>query len=137
MTDLLDIAPQNVTVDIFGRSIEVQGLTLRDIAALLRRFPELRALFGGGEEAMDRVGAALPDLVAAVIAGGMGHLGDEGHEQAAARLPADAQSQLFGAILKLTMPQGIGPFVEGLATAFGVGAPATALANGSLLPPKN
>jgi hypothetical protein len=143
MTDLLDIAPQRAAVDVLGHSLEVAGVTIGDLAELLRRFPGLRQLFGGGTPggapngangALDGIAAAVPGLVAAVIAAGLGHQGDEAREAAAARLPADAQSRLFGAIVKLTMPAGIGPFVEGLATAFGSPIPATALANGSLAP---
>jgi len=107
LTGLLDIAPQSADVDVGGHSLAVHGVTLQDIADLLRRFPELRALFGGGEEAMDRAATALPGLVAAIIAAGLGHPGDLKHEKAAARLPAEAQSKLFGAIVRLTMPAGI------------------------------
>jgi hypothetical protein len=41
--------------------------------------------------------------------------GDERAEAAAGRLGLDDQAELLAAIMKLTMPQGIGPFVEKLA----------------------
>jgi hypothetical protein len=119
MTGLLDIAPQRAGVEVLGHTLEVEGVTVRGIADLLRRFPELLKLFGGGESPAGAIVAAAPDLVAAVIACGLGHMGDEEQEAAAARLPAEAQAELVGAILKLTMPSGVGPFVTKLAAAFG------------------
>jgi hypothetical protein len=118
MTGLLDIAPERTAVKVQGHTLEVEGVAVRGIAELLRRFPTIRQLFDGSE-AMDTIVSVAPDLVAAIIAAGCGQPGDRAYEEAAARLPAEAQSKLFGAILKLTLPSGIGPFVEGLATAFG------------------
>jgi hypothetical protein len=137
MTGLLDIAPQRATVVVHGHALEVAGVTVRGIADLLQRFPELRQLFAGGDAngpgAIEQLAATMPDLVAAAIASGLGHANDRAHEDAAAALPAEAQAKLFGAVLKLTMPSGIGPFVEELATAFGGSPPAAAAsANGSL-----
>lgn len=134
MTGLLDIAPQRTTVVVHGHALEVAGVTVRGIADLLRRFPELRQLFGGGESAIEQLAATMPDLVAAAIASGLGHANDQAQEDAAAALPAEAQAKLFGAVVKLTMPSGIGPFVEELATAFGGSPPVlgAASANGSL-----
>lgn len=135
MTSLLDIAPERVSVVVHGHSLEVEGLTVGDLAALMRRFPELRQLFGGASDAaLDGLAATVPGLAAAVIASGLGHAGDEAHETQAAKLPAWAASELFGAIVRLTMPAGIGPFVEGLVTAFGPSPAAAALPNGSLAP---
>jgi hypothetical protein len=134
MTGLLDIAEERANVILGGQEIEVHGLTMEDVAKLLRRFPELRQLFGGGEEAMADALNAIPGLMVAVIAGGLGHLGDEEHEAKARSLPAWMQNRLWGAVLKLTMPDGIGPFVEELGTAFGVNP---TLVNGSLLQSRN
>jgi hypothetical protein len=137
MTGLLDIAPQRVTVDVLGRELEVEGVTVRGIAELLRRFPGLRELFAGGQ-GVESIAAAMPDLVAAIIASGLGYTGDAEYEAAAERLPAEAQAKLFGAILRLTMPAGIGPFVEELATAFGSApVPPTTSTNGSRAPSKS
>lgn len=137
MTGLLDIAPERSTVDVQGHTLEVRGVTVREIADLLRRFPGLRDLFAGGDPAIQQLAGTMPELVAAVIASGLGQCGDAAHESAAEKLPAEAQAKLFGAILRLTMPGGVGPFVEELATAFGSGVPATALTNGSPAPSRN
>jgi hypothetical protein len=119
MTGLLDIAPQRTSVEVLGHTLEVGGVTVRGIADLLRRFPELLTLFGGGASPAGAIVAAAPDLVAAVIACGLGHMGDAQQEAAAAQLPAEAQAELLGAILRLTMPSGVGPFVEKLVAAVG------------------
>lgn len=132
MTGLLDIAPELAQVEVQGHQIEVHGITLGDIAALLRRFPELLELFRGG--AIDGMAVAFPGLAAAVIAAGVGQMGDEAQEAAAARLSAETQSKLFSAILKLTMPGGVGPFVEGLVTAFGGSTGSTSPSSSPALP---
>ena len=59
------------------------------------------------------------DLVAAIIAAGTGDPGDPVAEEAAGRLGIDEQADLLAAILRVTLPKGVGPFVEKLA---GLGA---------------
>jgi hypothetical protein len=54
------------------------------------------------------------DVVAAIIAAGTGAPGDEAAEWAADRLSVDEQADLLVAIIELTMPRGLGPFVEKL-----------------------
>jgi hypothetical protein len=80
----------------------------------LLRFPELRALISGRDVGLDQLLALGGDIVGAVIAAGCGQVGDELAEAAAGRLPLDDQAELLTAVMKLTMPQGIGPFVDKL-----------------------
>lgn len=131
MTSLLDIAPAVEAVDIGEHKIECVGISAGDLVRLIQRFPALRdALWQGrasqpGEMAIDPASLIneAPDAISAVLAAGTGHLGEIEHEKAASRLSIDAQIDLLAAILRLTLPQGVGPFVQKLTDLFGaVGA---------------
>ena len=115
MVGLLDIAPLTQTVTVRDQPIEVTGVSAKGVAQLLLRFPELRALISGREVGLDQLLALGGDIVAAVIAAGCGQAGDAQAEAAAGRLGLDDQAELLAAIMTLTMPQGIGPFVDKLA----------------------
>jgi hypothetical protein len=115
MVGLLDIAPLTETVTVRDQPIEVTGVSAKGVAQLLLRFPELRALISGRDVGLDQLLALGGDIIAAVIAAGCGQAGDERAEAAAGRLGLDDQAELLTAIMKLTMPQGIGPFVDKLA----------------------
>lgn len=120
MVGLLDIAPSVASVTVRGKKIPVHGVSIEGIVLLLSRFPQLRQMMGqrGGVD-----GAALiasgGSLAGAVIAAGIGFPGDEAQEQAATRLPVTEQVDLIEAILKVTLPNGVAPFVARL-TALGV-----------------
>ncbi|RWF44297.1 MAG: hypothetical protein EOS65_02665 [Mesorhizobium sp.] len=118
MVGLLDIAPLTETVPVGGAQIEVFGVSAKGVVSLLARFPEVRMLMNGKEVGVDRLMQMGGDAIAAVIAAGVGLPGDEEQEQIAARLPIEAQADLLAAIIKVTLPNGIGPFVEKL-TALG------------------
>ena len=115
MVGLLDIAPLTQIVTVRDHPIEVTGVSAKGVAQLLLRFPELRALISGRDVGLDQLLALGGDIVAAVIAAGCGQAGDEQAEAAAGRLGLDDQAELLAAIMALTMPQGIGPFVDKLA----------------------
>ena len=63
---------------------------------------------------MEEIMAVGGDLVAAIIAAGTGDPGDPVAEEAAGRLGIDEQADLLSAILRVTLPKGVGPFVEKL-----------------------
>ena len=115
MVGLLDIAPLTKTVTVHDQPIEVTGVTAKGLAQLLLRFPELRALISGREVGLDQLLALGGDVIAAIIAAGCGQAGDAQAETAAGRLGLDDQAELLAAIMMLTMPQGLGPFVDKLA----------------------
>ena len=115
MVGLLDIAPLTETVTIRDQPIEVIGVSAKGVAQLLLRFPELRALISGREVGLDQLLALGGDIVAAIVAAGCGQAGDAQAEAAAGHLGLDDQAELLAAIMKLTLPQGIGPFVDKLA----------------------
>lgn len=114
MVGLIDIAPALETVEIRGARIEVCGVSAKGIALLLGRFPDLRAMMAGRTVEPERLMETGGDAVAAIIAAGCGYPGDPEQESAAGRLPLDAQADLLAAILRLTLPNGVGPFVEKL-----------------------
>jgi hypothetical protein len=115
MVGLLDIAPLTQTVTIRDQPIEITGISAKGVAQLLLRFPELRALISGRDVGFDQLLALGGDIIAAVIAAGCGQAGEAEAEAAAGRLSLDDQAELLAAIMTLTMPQGIGPFVDRLA----------------------
>lgn len=116
MVGLVDIAPAAKKVDCGGVSVEVYGVSVRGIASLLSRFPELRKLMTGAEVDPQTLVSMAPDAVASIIAAGVGKPGDQETEAIADRMPVGMQTDLLTAILSLTMPRGLGPFVEKLAT---------------------
>lgn len=119
MPSLLDIIGITETVPIGSVDIEVGGVSAGDIARLLARFPELRAMMAGRTVELDKLIAIGGDAVAAIIAAGTRHAGEAEHEAAAARLGVANQAELLGAILRLTFPNGIAPLVEQLAAMGG------------------
>jgi hypothetical protein len=135
MVGLIDIAP--ATEQVAG--VTVYGVSLGGVARLLGRFPELRRIMSGVETAPDDLFAMMPDALAAIIAEGVGTPDADG-EQLASRLSIDLQVEFLAAIMRLTMPKGVGPFVEkmvGLGLALGGGAPSEkAQATTSPKPPK-
>ncbi|MEN6306092.1 MAG: hypothetical protein ABFD96_25425 [Armatimonadia bacterium] len=120
MVGLLDIAPVAETVSIRGSDIAVNGLSLTDIRDLLVTFPDAPALFADGVNAAALLAAA-PDLVAAAICLATGYKATKDEREAVKRLPAGDQVKLVNAIVKLSAPDGIGPFVE-LIVSLGNGA---------------
>lgn len=117
MPGLLDIAVARKTVPAGGTDIPVYGVSAAGIAVILDRFPVVRELFAGVERTpitADLLFKMVPDAIATIIAAGCGEPGNEAAELAASRLPAHEQADLLEEILRLTMPKGVGPFVDRL-----------------------
>jgi len=119
MVALLDIAEVKETIEVAGKkgkkqSIDVYGISIKGIAYLFKKFPELRMLMTGQEVGRDRLIELAPEAIAAIIACSLGAPEDQDTEQWAARLPLELQLDIVEASLKLTMPQGIAPFVKRL-----------------------
>lgn len=114
MVSLVDIARAAETVSIRGQEVEVTGIGAGAIAALLARFPELRRMFSGREPALDQLLAMGGEIVNAIIAAGTGAAGDRDAEAAADGLNVEEQLALLEAILRATLPNGIGPFMDKL-----------------------
>src|SRR3954452_9356317 len=118
MVGLIDIAPATETVQAQGKPVTVHGVSAKGLAHLLARFPELRRLMTGQEVQTDQLLAMGGDPVSEIIAAGCGSPGDNAAEAIAGNLSLDIQADLLAAILRLTLPRGVGPFVEKL-TALG------------------
>lgn len=116
MVGLLDIAPSTQTIRVAGAEIAVYGVSAKGVASLFHRFPALRKAFAGKDMSADFTAEKLvelvPEAIAAIIAAGCGHPGDPEAEKVAERLPVAEQAEALEVILKLTMPQGVGPFVD-------------------------
>lgn len=125
---LSDIAASEVTVKVRGKDVEIPGVSAEGLVHLLERFPELQALLTGKADAIDpknmlSFGAK---VVSAIIAAGCGYPGDEQAEATARKLPVNDQLSLLEAVLRVTLPGGLGPFVERLAAVgnqLGAGEP--------------
>ena len=115
MAGLVDIAAVTEKVTVAGTEIDVPGVSAAGVAALLVRFPELRKMMSGVEVTPEDLLKAGPGALAAILAAGTGAPGDVEAEAAAARLPLGDQTDLLAAILRVTLPGGIDPFVEKLA----------------------
>ena len=116
MVGLIDIAPVTTSVTIRGSDITVVGVSARGVAHLLARFPQLRALMTGRDVALDEIIRLGGDVVAAIIAAGIGKPGDESQEAAVDNLSLEEQADLLFAIIRLTIPNGVGPLVEKLSS---------------------
>jgi hypothetical protein len=130
MVSLVDIAPTADTVAVGEQNVEVYGVSMRGVAHLLGRFPELRMLMTGRDVGADQLMEMAPNAVAAILAAGTGQPGDAAAEAAADRLAVETQVDLLSAIMRLTLPKGVGPFVEkitqlGLIASPGGGVPTT------------
>jgi len=130
MSGLLSIAPLSASVEVLGQKIPVYGVSLKGVVVLLDAFPELRTLFAGGTANTSDLMRVAPNAVAAIIAAGVGYPGDPDQEEAARRLPLDAQADLLAEILRFTLPNGISAFIEKMTALMGTlavdDAPATA-----------
>lgn len=136
MVGLLDIGETTTLVEIRGQQLGISGIPLEGLVALLSRFPDLRKILDRRASEIDpeEMLKLAPEIVAAVIAAGI----DEGEaadpkneklrakrEKVAASLGVGEQLTVISAIFKATFPQGVGPFVEGLA-ALSSGSPVSA-----------
>jgi hypothetical protein len=127
MTSLLDIGPLTETVMVNGKQVTVYGVTPEGFFFMLEKFPMLQKLFGGGarEITMPMLREAAPSSIAYAIAVATT---DRSHFKTttewletvdataiiAMNLSAHYQIALFQAALRLTFPDGIGPFMKGM-----------------------
>lgn len=110
MDGLLVIAPLSESVDIRGAAVPVGGLSAQAIAGLLYRFPEIMKMWGSKKWDAATLLSLSDQVVAAIVASACPRI-DEAN---AMHLSLDEKAELIGAVLRLTMPRGIGPFMETL-----------------------
>jgi hypothetical protein len=126
MPSLTDIAPAVETVTIGGVGIEVRGVGIDAIAAVLSASPELAALLRPGAAGLDatRLLVEAPTAMYALMAAATGGAGNAEQIEAARRLTFGAQVDLLDAIIRLSMPGGLLPLVARLVAMLGQDAPA-------------
>lgn len=106
----LDLAPVMRPVAISAGVLDVKGLSAHDLAALFVEFPQIAsALDGDGTLNLGALMQAGPDFVAAAIAAGAGHPGEQGREIAKG-LSASDQFRILKAIAEASMPEGMADF---------------------------
>jgi hypothetical protein len=120
MVGLVDLAPRIEIVPVEGAEVAVHGISAKGLAYLLGRFPDLRRLMTGQDVGVDQLLVSGGEAVAAIIAAGCGSPGEEYAEAVAGNLSIDVQADLLAAILRLTLPRGIGPFVAKLTALGGI-----------------
>jgi hypothetical protein len=120
MVGLIDLAPSVEMVSVQEKAVTVHGISAKGLAYLLGKFPDLRKLMTGQEVDAQQLMAAGGDAVAGIIAAGCGQPGDDKAEAIAGTLPIDTQADFLAAILRLTLPKGIGPFVGKLTALSGL-----------------
>lgn len=114
MSSLLEIVTATKQVAVCGVSIEVYGVSAKGVAHLLGKYPELRKLMTGLEVEFEALLEMGGDVVAAIIAAGCGFPGNKEAEDKAEKLSLGEQADLITAIVELTLPNGVGPFIEQL-----------------------
>lgn len=136
MVGLLDIAPLTEKVTVGGKTLVVYGISAKGLVSLIASFPEIKRLMAGKEVDVASLMSMGGDAISAIIAAGIGFPGDEKQEEAAARLSLEVQADILTAIIKVTLPNGIGPFVEKL-TALGAVAGAASAKVPAMKSPKS
>lgn len=114
-TGLLDVAPSDDTITLGGEAYPVRGVSVRKIAHLLRRYPNLRRLFSGLDSGPDGI-ADMLDAIPAILAAGV--VSDSSAPDLEARfdeLPIEDLLDGLNRVLKATMPGGIDPLANRLA----------------------
>ncbi len=113
-TEIVDIVPEVEVV----HGITVRGLSFRMVTELLRRYPELWIMLSGSVP-QDIDGG----MLTAIILAASRRSGDVDLESALDDMPFHEQMDFVAPLVRLTVGKnGIGPFIQTLAVAFGVSA---------------
>lgn len=117
MPSLIDVRPATETV----AGVTVRAASAVVIADLLAAHPEIRKVMTGMNVSADSLIALGPAAVAEVIAACTMPISDysdpekrKPHQEAASTLGVGVQVDFLDAIIRLSMPSGIGPFMERL-----------------------
>jgi hypothetical protein len=139
MVGLTDVVPATLKVKVAGTEIDVYGVSGEGLAVLIGRYPELKLVMTGrvAELDADTLMKNVPTAIAAIIAAGTGDPGNKTAEAVAAKLPLETQFDLLAAIVKMTMPGGVHPFVEKLSALRGIVQGVKGPGTISSKPPKN
>ena len=119
MVGLIDIGDLTDTVELRGKQVELQGVSVAVITTLLASSDELRRIFAqkavDGEIIANLISFA-PLAVARFIAAGCGKVDDNATITfALQKLSAGESTMILEKLIPLTFPQGLQSFVQGLA----------------------
>jgi hypothetical protein len=112
---LTDIGAPHIKVSIGDKQVDVYGLSVENLIALLQRFPEAGKWLAPGTVNMTEMIAAAPKLLSAIIATATGAPEDKESEAVASKLSVEIQLDILDAVVKLTFKDGFGPFVKRIA----------------------
>lgn len=118
MVGLLDLKVASEKVRVGDNEVEVKGISLDGVAEIVVRFPPLKTMLLEQRDvtlSFEDIIQYVPEAVAVVIAYGCGLRGNADAEKKAKELSANDQAELVAAIIRLTAPEGIGPFVAKIA----------------------
>jgi hypothetical protein len=110
-----DIVPRIERVDIGGTVIEMRGLSAPRCFELVTEFPAIIGLLSGNPD-VAKLLFQLPQAAAAIACEGLRRPKDKKLREDFNNLALGDQVKLLTAVIKATMPDGPGPFVEMLAT---------------------
>jgi len=127
MSSLLDLAPMVRVVSLRGKDIRFHGITAEGLVVLFTRFPELKkAIQAEGTITAETLTKFGPPLLAAAIAYASEIDGESEMEEsalrkqrgklekAAAGLNIGEMLDVVRAVIEITFPGGVGPFVQEL-----------------------
>jgi hypothetical protein len=129
MVSLVDIGPSLDTVELRGKTVEINGLTAEHIVGVLISFPEVRKILASKEADLGILIAQSPLAISRMIAAGTGKADDNPTIQFARNLGVGEQYEIMSKIFELTFPKGLQSFLDGVGAALkSVGAPGWDLA---------
>jgi len=117
MVSLIDIGELRDTVTLRGSVINVQGITAEHIVAAFNKFPEIRMILtqvAPDRDVISQLVAKFPDAVAALIAAACGMAEDDQAIAMAKTLTIGEQYEVLSKVSKLTFPQGLTSFLDGV-----------------------
>lgn len=117
MVSLVDIGPSQATVELRGKTVEVNGLTANHIVGILISFPEVRKILAEKEADLGLLVTQFPTAVAMMIAAATGADGDKATIEFAETLAVGEQYEILEKIVEITFPKGVQSFLDGVNAA--------------------
>lgn len=120
MTDLRELYPMPLAVPFGSGTVEVTGLSLRKLSALIHQYPDLVGVLSGGKVAFSELLSKVPDAALAAFAL---VVSDATVVKAFDDLAFGQQADILGAIYDLTIGgKRAAPFLESVAAQLRAGS---------------
>lgn len=117
MVSLVDIGPSQASVELRGKTVELNGLTASHLVAIMISFPEVRKVLAEKEADLGMLITQFPIAVAMIIASGTGKDGDQDTIDFAETLSVGEQYEIVSKLMELTFPKGVKSFLDGVNAA--------------------